>query len=160
MPEKKKKLEKKEKKSESEELKSSLQRLQADFENAMKRKEKEIEQHKVKEKVTVLRSFLPVLDSLDESLKHSKDDGLKKVHEQFLQTLNSNGVKEIECFDFNPHEMECLLRSSEKGKKENSVLEVFQKGYLFNDAVLRPAKVKVNVLEENSTEKEKEGGSK
>jgi len=144
---KKKKHDKKEKKCDCSELEASLQRLQADFENAMKRKEKEIEQHKVKEKVTVLRSFLPVLDSLAESLKHSKDGGLKKVHEQFVQSLKANGVKEVECLEFDPHEMECLMKSSEKGKKENSVLEVFQKGYLFNDAVLRPAKVKVNVIE-------------
>jgi len=147
MSEKKKKGVKKETKSELAELKVSLQRLQAEFENAMKRKEKEIKQHEVKEKVAVLRSFLPVLDSLNESLKHSKDDGLKKVREQFLQALNLNGVKEIEAKEFNPHEMECLMKASEKRKKENSVLEIFQKGYLFNDAVLRPAKVKVNVLE-------------
>lgn len=146
-------LEKKEK--EARELKDLLQRVQADFENAMKRKEKEIAIREEKARARVLRDFLVVLDSVDEALKHSQaDSGLDELRKQFWQVFQQHSVSEITVGkEFNPHTMECVMRESIPGKEHETVLEEFQKGYLFKGSVLRPAKVKVNFLKEKKGSK-------
>ncbi len=137
-------------------LKETLQRVQADYENAMKRKEKEIAIAQNKALASVLSAFLPVLDSVEEALKHSKDKGLLELKSQLVKTFNQFGVFEIKSSEkFNPHEMECVMRASDPGKEDGMVLEEFQKGYMFNDSILRPAKVKVNFVEKKETKKAK-----
>jgi len=71
------------------ELKETLQRVQADFENAMKRKEKEISIREQRARAGILKSFLPVLDSVEEALKHSSEPGLKQLREQLFQLLKA-----------------------------------------------------------------------
>ena len=43
-----------------------------------------------------------------------------------------------------PQLHDALMMRNEKGKKENTVLEVFEKGYRYKDRVIRHAKVVVN----------------
>ncbi|MCX6801739.1 MAG: nucleotide exchange factor GrpE [Candidatus Diapherotrites archaeon] len=148
---------------EFDELKVLLQTVQADFENAMKRRDKETAVKEDRAKATVLASFLPVLDSMQEALKKlPSDKGLKLLHEQFWNAFQKNGVSEIKCVNFDPNCMECVLKENMPGKKDHEVLEECQKGYMFNGLVLRPAKVKINVLEEKKEEigEKKEGGMK
>jgi len=139
------------------ELKDTLQHVQADYENAMKRKDKELALAKNKARASVLVGFLQVLDSIEEALKHSSQDkGLIGLREQMLSALKQSGVSEIECsLHFNPHKMDCVVRCCEPGKKDSEVLEVFQKGYTFNGDILRPAKVSVNFAGEKREEKKK-----
>jgi len=54
---------------------------------------------------------------------------------------------------FNHATMECMMRSCDPKKENDVVLEVFQKGYLFNGLVLRPAKVRINACEEKNKKK-------
>jgi len=138
------------------ELKEILQRVQADYENAMKRKEKETEIEKKRAEAEILKAFLPVLDSVEQALKHSQDSGLKELHSQLLNAFRQCGVSEINCGEkFNPDEMDCVLRASDSEKPEGAVLEEFQKGYRFGGGILRPAKVKANFPEEKKQGKEK-----
>ncbi|MEM0360421.1 MAG: nucleotide exchange factor GrpE [Candidatus Diapherotrites archaeon] len=150
---------------EFEELKGLLQRVQADFENAMKRRDKETAMKEQRAKAEVLSCFLPVLDSVREALnKCPEDKGLKALFEQLWSAFQKNGVSEIQCKEFDPNCMECVLRESVKEKKENEILEECQKGYMFNGLVLRPAKVKLNVVEAQEKKEEvleeKEGDAK
>ncbi len=136
------------------ELRETLQRVQADFENAMKRKEKEIALREQGAKASVLKAFLPVLDSVEEALKHSKEPGLKQLKEQLLQAFKANGVSVIDAKGkFNHKTMECMMCSCNPKKENDIVLEVFQKGYLFNGSVLRPARVMINACEEKNEKK-------
>jgi len=131
------------------ELKELLQRVQADFENAMKRKEKEIQLREQNARAEVLASFLPILDSIEEALKNSPEDrGMQLLKEQMLHAFRQNGVSEVKVHEaFDPNVMECVMRVDDPRKKNNAVLEVFQKGYKFHNSVLRPAKVKINIHE-------------
>lgn len=136
------------------ELKTTLQRVQADFENAMKRKDKELFLMEQRGKASILKSFLPVLDSLENALKNSKETGLKQLKDQFIRVFKANGVSVVDTSGkFDHATMECLMRSCDPGKENNAVLEVFQKGYMFNDSILRPAKVKINACEEKIKQK-------
>jgi len=139
------------------EQKDSLMRLQAEFENFQKRNEKEKIEYLKIVNAGLLKDFLPLVDSISEAVKqgakHENKEmvqGLELIEEQLIKILEKNGVKFIETegksFDFNLHE--CMMTAHEKGKKEGEILEEFQKGYLINGRVLRPAKVKVNKIEE------------
>jgi len=134
---------------EASEYKDLLLRLQADFENYKKRnKELSSRMYNTGISDAITRVF-PVLDSLELALKMYEDknrEGVEQIIKQFLKIFESLGVKEIyaDGTDFNPelHDavMKCdALEEAEQGK----VAEVFRKGYMFEDRVLRPCMVKV-----------------
>ncbi|VVC00532.1 Protein GrpE [uncultured archaeon] len=145
------------------EYRETLQRLQAEFENFRKRNDKENEEFRKLACAKVIADFLPLMDSLCEGLKQAEKsgnaemkEGFGKVKKQLEQILARNGVREIESrgkkYSHDLHEV--LMAGNEKGKEEGVVLEEFQKGYIMNGKVLRPAKVRVNML---SKEGEKDG---
>ena len=56
------------------------------------------------------------------------------------------GKKEIQTIGkkFDPQYHEALLQEKDESKEDQTILEEFQKGYLFKGKILRPAKVKIN----------------
>lgn len=134
-------------------IKDQLMRLQADFENYKKRtaREKgEIAQYTMEGLMTKL---LPVIDNLeraeaaaDDSDAGSYRDGVQMVFKELMNVLNSEGLKEIEAQGqpFDPNFHHGVAVGSEDDKPDQEVLEVFQKGYLFKDKVIRAAMVKIN----------------
>ena len=62
----------------------------------------------------------------------------KRFNELEVETFGKPG-------DMVDHELhESLMMRSEKGKAENEIIEVFEKGYRYKDRVIRHAKVVVN----------------
>jgi len=120
-----------------------LQRLQAEFINYRTRVEIEKQNSVDYGKQEVLIKFLDVLDNFERALQHNKDKGVEMIHKQFLDILKQEKMEETSYDEFNPlfHEAICKECSEEK---ENTILEVFQKGYLFKNKLLRPAKVKLS----------------
>lgn len=102
----------------------------------------------------LLVEILPVIDNLERTLAHLKDDvdvnkiqeGLNLVYKQFQQTLEKSGVTRIEeaAVAFNPAVHQALQRVEDKSVAEDTVVEVLQKGYCLNGKVVRPAMVKVS----------------
>ena len=160
-----KKTEHKEKKSTDKEkiaeLTETLQRLQAEFENYKKRVDKEKEEFVKYAKADLIQSLLPIIDTFEIALRNTKDNekfvkGMEMVYAQFVSTLQSEGLKPIECVGkkFDPYLHEVMLK--EKSDKDDGVvLEELQKGYMLNDKVLRHSKVKVSekVVKEKKEEK-------
>src|SRR3989338_11301214 len=158
-----KKTEHKEKKSTDKEkiaeLTETLQRLQAEFENYKKRVDKEKEEFVKYAKADLIQSLLPIIDTFEIALRNTKDNekfvkGMEMVYAQFVSTLQSEGLKPIECVGkkFDPYLHEVMLK--EKSDKDDGVvLEELQKGYMLNDKVLRHSKVKIS-------EKSGKGGAK
>ena len=62
-----------------------------------------------------------------------------------LDTLNASGLKEIEALntEFNPDLHNAVMHVEDDSVGENIVVEVFQKGYIYKDVVVRHAMVKV-----------------
>jgi len=79
---------------------------------------------------------------LEKFADHLNDQGLSLMVDQFKSILEGEGVKklEVKAKKFNPETMDCVELVA--GDKEK-VIEVVQPGYLLNDKVIRPAKVKV-----------------
>ncbi len=143
----------KEKAALADEYYDRLLRLQADFENFRKRKEKErLEMFKyateelVCELVPVLANFERALAAA-ENLTHAKGfaEGVELILKQLKKVLQDRGIEEI-CplsAPFDPYKHEAVDRVVTDEHPEGHVVEVFQKGYALNDRVLQPAAVKV-----------------
>ncbi len=141
--------------------KESLQRLQAEFENYKKRVEKENIQFKQFAAAGLVKNLLPVLDSFELALKSinssSKEEeksaantklvqGFEMIYGQFYSALEAQGLRPIKTLDekFDPYKHEVLMQGeTDDEKKDGTVVEEFQRGYMFSDAVLRYSKVKV-----------------
>lgn len=69
--------------------------------------------------------------------------GIELIRQQLLDVLEQHGLKRIEALgkQFDPYLHEAI--DTVKGEKEGEVVEELIKGYMLNDKVIRPAKVKV-----------------
>ncbi len=117
-----------------------LQRLQAEFINYRNRVEIEKCNSINNGKEQVILKVLDVVDNFERALEHNKDKGVEMIYNQLITILKQEEVGETPYEDFNPlfHEALCKIPSD---AKENTILEVIQKGYLFKNKLLRPAKV-------------------
>jgi molecular chaperone GrpE len=134
-----------------------LQRVYADYANFQKRAPKNIADSVAYEKERFLRSFLPVLDNLDRTLREARTaenleaviKGVEIVRDQMLTILKSHGVEPMETLNekFDPQRHEALLRKSQPDKEDDLVLEEFQKGYTLSGRVIRPSRVAINKIQ-------------
>ena len=102
----------------------------------------------------IIRDILPILDGLDRALDlagTSKDvnafmDGVRMIQEQLFNCLEKYGVRKIEAAgrEFDPNIHEALLQVESDEHEDNHVVTEFEKGYLLNDRLLKPAKVSVS----------------
>ncbi len=141
----------KSKDQEIENLNDSFLRLQADFMNYKKRAEKDKIDTVAYANEDLICDILPVIDNLERALKTSEDgessfwEGTKLIHDQLVKILVDNGLEEIEALgkDFDPNYHHAALMEESEDKDEGVILEVFQKGYMLKDKVIRPSMVKV-----------------
>ena len=73
-------------------------------------------------------------------------EGFKLMYKQIKELLEKFEVKEIEALDkeFDPATCQAVVMDKDENKDSGVVLEIFQKGYMYKDRVLRTAMVKVN----------------
>jgi molecular chaperone GrpE len=148
----KKKLEEKEK--EAKENYDRLLRTAADFENYKKRTAREKEDWTKFANEDLIRAILPFIDNLERAVNHAQKiadtgvlvEGVRLTLQQLLQTLNKFGLSSFESVGkpFDPAMHEAMLVVETDKHEPNQVVEEFQKGYLLNDRLLRPATVSVS----------------
>jgi molecular chaperone GrpE len=148
----KKKLEEKEK--EAKENYDRLLRTAADFENYKKRAAKEKEEWTKFANEDLIKGVLPFIDNLERAVNHAQKvndtgvliEGIRLTLQQLLQTLNKFGLSSFESIGktFDPALHEAMLVVETDQYEPNQVIEEFQKGYLLNDRLLRPATVSVS----------------
>jgi molecular chaperone GrpE len=127
-------------------------RAQADFENYRKRAAKEAVAAGQRAKSGVVRELLPVVDNLERALASAREgeqhlaEGVRLVHSELIAVLERNGVEQFDPKgeSFDPAWHEALSTRSEDGATPGTVLDVVEKGYRANGAVLRPARVVVS----------------
>ena len=125
-------------------------RLCAEYDNFRKRSQKERDSLYVDIKAETLKKFLPVYDNLVRALDQSTEDeayrrGVEMIMNQFNTTMEKLGVTEIESLGqkFDPAFHNAVMHVEDAEKGENEIVEVFQKGFLMGDKVIRFAMVKV-----------------
>lgn len=134
------------------ELEDRYMYLFAEYENFRKRTAKEKEDLYSSAVLDVTKSWLPVMDNIDRALDAAKDadekmlQGLELIKKQAQDVLTKLDVKEIECekgTKFDPTLHEAVMHAEDDSLGENEVAQVFQKGYMCKDRVIRPAVVQV-----------------
>jgi molecular chaperone GrpE len=120
-----------------------LMRCRADLDNVMKRSAREKEDNVKYASEKLVLKLLPVLDSLDVAAKH--DEGCKVLYMQLLDILSGEGLMPIEAkgMRFDPYRHEALFQLNTQELEEDTVAEEIQKGYIFNNHVIRFSKVAV-----------------
>jgi molecular chaperone GrpE len=132
-------------------------RLKAEFDNFRKRKEQEVINLIRYEGSDVIKNLLSIADDLDrmkDAVEHPEhkdsSDSIKKGIDLILQKIykafEERGIESFceagDILDSDLHD--ALMVKEEKGKQENEILEVFEKGYRYKDRIIRHAKVVVN----------------
>jgi molecular chaperone GrpE len=130
-------------KTKDEEYTEKIQRLQAEFENARKRAEKERTTIIQNANLQLITQLLPVLDNFELSLKNTSDKGVHLIYGELQAILEKQGLKTIEAKgQFNPQLHEVVLKVP--GEKEGLIVEEIQKGYTLNNKLLRASKIKIS----------------
>tara|TARA_Y100001949_G_C15985746_1_gene330491 strand:- start:1160 stop:1687 length:528 start_codon:yes stop_codon:yes gene_type:complete len=127
-------------------------RLKAEFENFRRRKADEISRLLQFEGENAIRGFLPILDDLERMI-HSSDaseeslkNGVSMVESKIQKYFESLSIKPFgeKGDEMDPDIHDAMLTQTDKKMDDNSILEVFEKGYTYRDKVIRHAKVIVN----------------
>ena len=138
------------------ELNDKLLRISAEMQNMRKRYDDEIAKIYKYEGEGVIKELLNTLDNFERAISQDDDNledalskflsGFKLIYSELRTKLENKGLSEIKCQDemFDPNFMEAVLTEKIEGKEPGIVIDVLQKGYKFNDKVIRPAMVKVS----------------
>lgn len=145
---------KKDKKDEKiEELTDRLQRSMAEFDNYRKRTEKEKSGMYVIGAKEIVEKILPVVDNFERALASTTEEqksdpfveGMDKVYKHLCKTLEDMGVTAIEAVgkEFDPNLHNAVMHVEDEEVGDNTIVEEFQKGYLYKEFVVRYSMVKV-----------------
>ena len=126
-------------------------RLFAEYDNYRKRSAKEREGIYTDACVDTVTEMLPILDNMERALQYKDNDaeniakGLEMIMKSFTETLAKLGVTEIEAQGkpFDPNFHNAVMHVDDEAYGEGEIIEVFMKGYIKGDKVLRHSMVKV-----------------
>ena len=125
-------------------------RLCAEYDNYRKRTSKEKLEIFSDSTIKCVAEILPVLDNFERAIESECSDetfknGMQMIYNQFSDSLKKIGVKEMDALgeEFNPNLHNAIKQTEDENFGENIVCEVFQKGYMLNDKVIRHAVVAV-----------------
>ena len=149
-----KKKDKKDKKDlKIEELEDRVKRQLAEFENFRNRTEKEKSRMYEFGAREVIEKMLPVVDNFERGLAAIPEaekggpvaSGMEMIYKQMMTTLEGLGVTPIEALNkpFDPNFHNAVMHVEDEEIEESTVVEEFQKGYIYKEHVIRYSMVKV-----------------
>jgi molecular chaperone GrpE len=131
-------------------------RVRAEMENFKKRVERAYADEARRYRKDLLLKLLSVLDNLERAVAYqdasgravdaaSLLQGLRLTYQQFKELLASEGLSEVKALGepFDPAKHEAVATEVAPDKPEGVIVDELQKGYQFEDELLRPARVKV-----------------
>ena len=125
-------------------------RLAAEYDNYRKRTAKEKENAWSEAKAQTVAAFLPVYDNLERALRQeTADEAYKKGVEMTMKglqdALTNLGVEVIPALGetFDPNRHNAVMHADDPEAGENTIVEVFQQGFLCGEKVIRFSMVKV-----------------
>jgi molecular chaperone GrpE len=153
------------------EAKSNYDRLlrqTAELDNFKKRTARERDEAIRFANEALVKDLLPVVDNLERAVAHASGggngkplvEGVELVLRQFLDVLMKHGAVQIQAVGqpFDPAKHEAMVQVESSDHETNSIVEEFQKGYIFRERLLRPALV--SVAKASGTKEKKNGESK
>jgi molecular chaperone GrpE len=133
-------------------LREDVLRERADLENQRRRVARDVENARRFANERLLGDLLPVIDSLEAGLAQAAAEagalreGMELTLRQLLKVAGDNGLTAVDPTGqpFNPeHHQAMAMVPPSDGQPENHVVQVYQKGWLLNERLLRPALVVV-----------------
>ena len=128
-------------------------RQRAELDNFKKRTQREREDAVRYANETLIRDLVPVIDNLERAVAHAKTgvdgkplvDGVEMVLKGLIDVFTRHGVVQLTAVGevFDPAKHEAMTQIESDQHKPNTVVEEFNKGYLYRDRLLRPALVSV-----------------
>ena len=122
-------------------------RTLAEYDNFRKRTVKERELVYQDAYADAVKGIIPVVDNIERALEYAADENDKKGLELIVQSvhaaLEKMGVKEIEAKTFDPNLHNAVMHIDDEAYGDGEIVEVFQKGYVYGERVIRYAMVKV-----------------
>lgn len=144
-------------KKEAQDAVDRLTRLQADWENFRRRtnQERAVEKERAAEKLVL--GLLPVLDDMERAVDHARSteaeneqliqfvDGVSQIHDKMVGILAKQGVEVIDPVGepFEPLSHQAVGREENAEAFDETVAQVYQRGYRLGGKVIRPAMVTV-----------------
>ncbi|MEM0120049.1 MAG: nucleotide exchange factor GrpE [Thermoprotei archaeon] len=139
-------------KKRSDELLNSLKYLKADYENLVKRTNREIDEIKKVASERVIKEVIDLKEIVEGALKMIRDkaepaivEGLELILSKIDDILESESVVEIQAegarFDPYYHEVVGVVESD---KPDGVIVDVVRRGYIMNGRVIRPCMVRVS----------------
>lgn len=142
------------KETEIAELRSLALRTAADFDNARKRWNREVEEIRSYASSIIMKDMIDVWDNFERALSHetahnspeeleSYRRGVELIFEQLKKILMQHGLVAFSMLGqtFDPSRAEALGFIEREGSKPGEVVEEVKKGFMLADRVLRPAQV-------------------
>jgi len=140
--------------AERDEFKDKYLRGLAEMDNFRKRMKKEKEEFQKYVLTEFLLDMLQIYDNLERALKAKSPDsekgivsGVEIIRKQFLELLKKYQVFEIDALGkhFDPAFHEALSKEEREGISKPVIVEVYQKGFIYQDKLLRPVLTKVAI---------------
>jgi len=137
-------------------------RTYAEIENVKKRGIREKEELSKYANESLIKEILPVIDNLQKAISHAQNDespsglveGLELTLGGLITALEKAGLKEVEAEGkpFDPNFHEAISQQRDDKVAPGLVINEFQKGYLLNGRLIRPARVVVSQGDDNKRE--------
>lgn len=126
-------------------------RTLADFKNYRRRVERDGNKIAEEGNREVLRSLLDIVDDLDNALKWTSQGeqalvkGVPVIHKKLIALLEAQGVRPFDSAGkpFTPDLHQAVAVTKHAHVEPGTIVEVLRRGYLWKDALLRPAQVQV-----------------
>jgi molecular chaperone GrpE len=126
-----------------------LKRIQADFENYIKRTEKDTGNNAKKAQMDFARDLLSIMDAIEAGILQEQDKegnafkGLLLLYEEMRKLFHKRSIREIPSINhkLDPEVHDVLLTRDEGEENSGIIVEVLQKGYMFENMILRHSKV-------------------
>lgn len=128
-------------------------RVLAEYDNYKKRTQKEKEAIYVDSVGETVTALLPIIDNFERAVStFSEEDkqtdffkGIEMIYNQMLDTFSKLGVEPIKALgeEFNPELHNAVMHIEDEAIADNTVVEEFQKGYMYREKVIRYSMVKV-----------------
>ena len=141
--------------AELESLNKRYMLLLADFDNFKRRTQVEKAQIYELGNEALIKSLLPGLDAFDMAFKALPENleeplksfavGMEAVYKKFRDSLEANGVTEIEALGkiYDPVYHEAVMTVEDSSVENDTIIDVLQKGYQLKDKVIRPSVCRV-----------------
>ena len=138
--------------AEVKEWQDKFMRLHAEWDTYRRRTNEQREEEKTRATEGLVESLLPVIDDFERSIGYAAEngeagllDGVKQVHTKLVEVLMKSGVEVIdpagEAFD--ALAAQAVAKVEDASVPDETVAEVYQKGYRMGRKVIRPAMVTV-----------------